>query len=398
MTQKNFYDFFPPPRFLTLPAIGLFISDDAVRFVEYGQGLKGLELKRYGEKILPPSVVRSGHVENQEVLVDILKEMKKQYGFNFVYAALPEEKAYLFQTEIPIVSPKEIQETIEFKIEENVPLSLSEVVFDYHVTKGSGGRILDVVVCVLPIKVSSVYADILKAAQLTPLSLEIESQAIVRATIKKGDQRAILIINLSRLKTGFYIASEEIIHFSSTINRGTQSLFGGVSVATKPTIDKQEGQGEEIKGFQNKGNVISGDKTAISTAENVQHTEAPSPKNLKNTKEISDANDIQKEKLSTVFEPEAAEIFKDTAKKFISYWQTYRGNVEGKTIQKIIICGEGSSSEEFANYLGNQTGIPTEIANVWTNAFSFDEYIPPLDFKESVNYVAAAGLALTPYK
>ncbi|MCK5059938.1 MAG: pilus assembly protein PilM [Candidatus Pacebacteria bacterium] len=402
MAQKNFFDFFPPPRFITMPAVGLSISDDAVRFVEYNRALKGLELKRFGERILPPSVVRYGHIEDSNTLVKILKEIKNKHKFDFVYTALPEEKAYLFQTEVPVVSPKEIQETIEFKIEENVPLSLSEVVFDYYVTGSSHtAKGLDVVVCVLPAKVSTVYVDVLRAAGLTPLSLEIESQAIARAAVKKEDKRAILIVNLSNLKTGFYIVNEEIVHFSSTITRGNQFLFGGItpsyvdhSLREMTSAKRGKETADQIQlgklGKKEEGHPLS--------IENTRVEELKEEKKDEEKKIVSARTEIEKEKLSTTFKPEAASIFSDTAKKFISYWQTYKGNKEKKSIEKIIICGSGSSSEEFANYLGNQTGTPTEVASVWTNAFSFDEYVPPVTFDESLDYVLAAGLALTPYK
>jgi len=35
-----------------------------------------------------------------------------------------------------------------------------------------------------------------------------------------------------------------------------------------------------------------------------------------------------------------------------------------------------------------------EVGNVWRNTFSFEEYIPPILFDESLDYAAAVGLAL----
>lgn len=345
MEKKSFFDFFPVPRFLEMPAVGLALSDDAIRFVEYEESFKGLRLKRFGETLLPPSVIRAGHIEDPKTLITFLKETKKKIGVDFVYTALPEEKVYLFQTEIPVVRPKEVRETVEFKIEENVPLSLSEIVFDYHVIYPQFAEDhLDVVVCVLPAKLASMYTDILKAADLTPLSLEIESQAIARAVVKNKDPRPTLVINLSRFKTGFHIINRGVVHFSSTITRGTQSLFGQFPQQVRQAL--------------------SGDEKG-------------------------------KAYLPPPFQEQTAILFKDTANKFLSYWQTYRGNKENKAIERIIVCGERSFEKDFVNYLGSQTGIATEVGNVWANAFSFDNYIPPLPFNQSLNYAAAAGLALS---
>jgi Tfp pilus assembly PilM family ATPase len=48
---------------------------------------------------------------------------------------LPEEKAYLFTTSIPKVAQKDIRSAIEFKMEENVPIPASDLVFDFLVCK-----------------------------------------------------------------------------------------------------------------------------------------------------------------------------------------------------------------------------------------------------------------------
>ncbi|MDP2705218.1 MAG: pilus assembly protein PilM [Patescibacteria group bacterium] len=344
MKKKSFFDFFPAPKFLKMPAVGLSLSDDAIRFVEYERTLKGLRIKRFGEKAVPTQVMRSGHIENAQSFIEILKEFKKRHNLSFVRTALPEEKGYLFQTEVPIVSPKEVRESIEFKIEENVPLSLSEVVFDYRVVRAREDKnYLEVVVCVLPVKVATMYSDILKAAELTPLSLGIQSQAISQAVIKEGDERAILVLNMDKTTAGFYIVNEGVVHFSSTITRGSQSLFTAFPEEVRESLKKDE-----------KG----------------------------------------KKYLPEAFQPEAAAVFRDTIKKFISYWDTYKGNTEGKTIEKIILCGDSSHNQDFLNYISSGTGVLTDTGNVWTNAFSFDDYIPEIPFEKSLLFAEASGLAL----
>ncbi len=347
MKKRSFFDLFPVPKFLEMPAVGLSLSDDAVRFVEFEHTTNGLRLKRFGEKIIPPDVMHSGYIENTQALIEILKEFKKSFNLNFIRTALPEEKGYLFQTEIPIIHPKEVRESVEFKIEENVPLSLSEIAFDYHVVNVYNDKnYLDVVVCVLPMKVAMTYSDIFKRAGLTPLSLSIESQAITQAVVKQGDQRAVLIIHLNKETTGFYVVDEEVVHFSSTITRGSQSLFTNLPESARNLLKKDE-----------KG----------------------------------------KKYIPQSFQPEAGAIFHDTAKKFISYWDSYKGNTEGKSIEKIIVCGDSRNDKDFLNFISAEIGIPTQSGNIWVNAFSFDDYIPEVSFEDSLNFVEAAGLAL-PFK
>ena len=47
-----------------------------------------------------------------------------------------------------------------------------------------------------------------------------------------------------------------------------------------------------------------------------------------------------------------------------------------KNIEKIILCGNGSSIPGLADYLAVGLKVPVELANVWTNIMSFEEEIP----------------------
>ncbi|NDF13372.1 MAG: hypothetical protein EB060_11240 [Proteobacteria bacterium] len=59
--------------------------------------------------------------------------VKKELGLSFVQVTLPEDKAYIFRTSIPKVSEAQVRQAIEFQLEENVPLSPAEAVFDFIV-------------------------------------------------------------------------------------------------------------------------------------------------------------------------------------------------------------------------------------------------------------------------
>jgi hypothetical protein len=45
-------------------------------------------------------------------------------------------------------------------------------------------------------------------------------------------------------------------------------------------------------------------------------------------------------------------------------------------------------------YVYGITGIRTEVADVWQNVFSFDDYIPPINKTDSLDFVVAIGLAI----
>ncbi len=67
-----------------------------------------------------------------------------------------------------------------------------------------------------------VYVDTFESAGITPVSFDIESQAIARALILPGDTRTQLILNIQETKTGLYVVEDEVVQFSSTPTLGSQ--------------------------------------------------------------------------------------------------------------------------------------------------------------------------------
>ena len=217
MNWNKIFDSFPPPKFLNIPYTGLYISDSVIRCIKFGRKDGGLYVEKYAERAIPPGVITSGQINKKEDLTEMLKVLKKDLSLDFVRVSLPEEKAYLFNAKIPIVKPSEVRSAIESKIEENVPVPPGELVFDYNLMDRGQTDHLDVVVSTFPISGIETYINVVSSAGLSPLSLEIESQAIVRALLKPDISETVLIIHFRPSKVGLYVASDRIVHFTSTI-------------------------------------------------------------------------------------------------------------------------------------------------------------------------------------
>lgn len=224
--SKNFFDFFPPPKFLEMPSVGFSISDTSLRFVELRDHEGTFVLGDYSQRVMPPGAIDAGYINKPEQVIDMLKELKKQYGLKFVKATLPEEKAFVFRTQISTTVPEEMRSAVEFTIEENVPMSVADVEFDFTIVPSAGvpeGH-TDVAVCVVPKKVIESYLALFTEVGLTVVAFELESQAIARSIISAGDEASYLILNLEKNKTGFYIATAGAVHFTSTMSITTDTL------------------------------------------------------------------------------------------------------------------------------------------------------------------------------
>ncbi len=356
--KKLFADILPPPRFLEMPSVGLDISDERIRFLEIVKGRNGLTFGRYGEKNIPAGIISVGRVKNPGELKKILSGLKKEHGLDFVRVSLPEERAYLVKIEVPKVPESELRENISFHLEEHVPVPPEEAVFDYTVIKESKTKkgFLEVAVSVIPKKEMDVYLGLFDGTGLTPLSFEIEADAIGRAIIPRGDRGTYMVMDFGKNRSGIYIISEGATRFTSTIDIGSESL-------TKIIKNHLGVSGAEVE-------------------------------KIKNERGLSRSRDNQ-ELFSALLE--TVSVFRDEINKHYLYWHDYNQSGGDKNIQKIILSGGGANLLGLPEYLSASLKVPVEIGNPWTNMNSFDNYIPPVTKNQSLGYATAAGLALRGY-
>lgn len=358
--KKLFADILPPPRFLEMPSVGLDISDERIRFLEIVKNKNGLVFGRYGEKNIPPGIISVGRVKNPTELKRILAGLKDEFGLDFVRVSLPEERAYLVKIEVPKVPESELRESIGFHLEEHVPIPAEEAIFDYLVIKESKTKkgFLEVAVSAIPKKEVDVYLELFRGTGLTPLSFEIEADAIGRAVIPEGDKGTYMVMDFGKNRSGIYIISEGATRFTSTIDIGSEAL-------TK---------------------IIKNNSGAGASASEVEK--------IKNERGLSKSKDNQ-ELFSALIE--TVSVFRDEINKHYLYWHDYEQSGGDKNIEKIILSGGGANLLGLPEYLSASLKVPVEVGNPWINLNSFERYIPPITKNQSLGYATVAGLALRGY-
>jgi type IV pilus assembly protein PilM len=360
MKQNTFYKLFPPPSFLKMQAIGLDISDESIHFIQLLDSKNGTIIGKFGEKKISKGIIESGEIKKKEELVKILKSLKSNFGSVFVNASLPEQHAYLLKVHIPKIKKREIRSNLELHLEDNVPISASEAVFDYDIIcekKGKESHI-ELELSVLPKAIVENYLEVFKEAGLMAVSFEIEAQAIARAVVEDGDKSTVMVVDFGKTRTGISIISEGKTRFTSTVDIGGSALTSAI----EKTLKLNSEEAEKIKK----------EKGIIKREEN---------------------EELFLTMMSIIG------ILKEETNKHYIYWHTHKDQYGSKRpkIEKIILCGGDSNLPGLADYLSSGLRVPVELANVMINVNSFDNYIPEFNFVDSLRYSTAIGLALRQY-
>lgn len=349
----------PPPTYLTMPCTGVDISDTSLKYVSFEPSTFSggqREMKHWGEIDIPSGVLQRGQVNEPNQLVAVLKELKQATNADFVRVSLPEERAYLFETEVREGTPlKEIRGLLEFRLEENVPIPSREVFFDYVILPSSQKkRTIQIAVAAYAKETIQRYYDACVAAGLRPVSFEVEAQAMARAVIPQDIKGSVMLVDFGKTRTGIGIVNNGVLLYTSTIDIGGDQL----SLAMRRVLGDEIAESELTRIKNSEGLVRGVDST-----------------------EVHDAL------LNTV------SIIKDEIATRMEYWHM-RGNSADRRISSIFMCGGSANLKGLPAYLSETLQVPSLRVNVWENTFSLDDTVPPIDRRHSYGYATAIGLAL----
>ncbi len=350
--ERNFL--FPPPEYILLPAVGVDISDRSIKYVELVPTAHGHRLSKYGDIPLPAGIVESGRIVTPTRLTDALRNLRMSENLSFVRAALPEEQVYFFRTTLTNEPEELLYDTIELSLEEHVPVSAEDSVFDFEVV-GRNGTDVDVAVTAATIETVQSYSDTFKNAGLTLLSLELEAAAISRTILPPLDTFAYLVVDFGETRTGIAISYGGQVHFTSTVGIGGQMLTETLAKHFNISFDEAEVMKREYGLRRNGPN-----------------------------------QDLFSLLLNNVA------VLRDEINRHFIYWHSHPDE-NGKMrppIEEIMLVGGDSNLAGLRDYLSASLRVKTTIADVWTNVDLPASGVPDLSRNDSLGYATAIGLAL----
>lgn len=353
MSQKASYSkLFVPPKFLERPAVSLDVQSQGISFLTLKKNEKGLLPDIYGLMPLPAGSVVHGEIIKKDQVVKALTDIKVKTKMSFARFSLPEEKTYLFKTRLPDLEQGEIRDILEFKIEENVPLSAKESVFDYDIVPGSrGANGTELVISVSPLKFIEDWQAVFELAGLSPCLFSPEASNVARAVVKKTNEQVIVVASIKESNIIMSLVVRGVVCQTSSVD------FGGATFTQ-----------------------------ALAKHFGISPEEA---QKIKKEKLYSDGV-LDQEIFSSLINTVSA--IKDEIYKFVSYCNA-REDVTGN-VERVILCGQDAMIAGLDRYLSANLDLNVEVANIWANNFDLASYIPEISKLDSLDLAAVNGLSL----
>jgi len=343
-------------------SFGLDISDLSLKVARLKKKGSFFRLASWGEIELKKGIIEGGEIKDQQALIRQIKKItEKTKGEKLntknVIASLPEKKAFLQIIEMPKMDLKELKQSVPFEAENHIPLPIEKAYLDFQLISNiNSAQKLNrfyVLIVAVPKDIADSYLFCLKRAGLKTQALEVESQSIVRAAVKKETSLdPILIVDFGRTVTSLIIFLKSSLQFTSSISINSENFTE--AIAQKLKLDFKEAEMLKIKYGLKKTKTKEGRRVA--------------------------------ESISPVLGNLIGEV-----KKYVNYYQTHKK----RKIKKVVLCGRGSNLIGFSEFFSSELKIPAEIANPWINILPEPlREVPGLSYKESLGYTTALGLAL----
>jgi type IV pilus assembly protein PilM len=238
------------PSFTFKNPIGLDISDLKLRFFQLDQKKsKKILVKAVGEIAVPPGIIVDGEIKNESEVVNLIKKLFSQpllgkISNKFINASLPEKKIFTKVISIPNVPEEEMFGTVKWGIEQNIPVVMDQVYFDWCKVnnKKPTTNKTEVVVGVAPQSIVDTYTSVIEKTGYTLISLENESVAIARCLI---DQQAdvydpLLILDLGKSRTNITTYANNTVQFTTTIDINGMEMTNMIASNLKLSFEDAE--------------------------------------------------------------------------------------------------------------------------------------------------------------
>jgi Tfp pilus assembly PilM family ATPase len=355
-SKKSFFGFSFLKRRIPSSVLSVEISDQVIRFVvlkKTGDVQSPYTIVSFGTKEVPAGAIIGGVVRNTDVVVDVLKDIRRQTKIQDIFLIFPESYGHTVTLSVSGKKEQLIKEVIKGQIEEQLPSAITKTVFYYEVlhkhTKNT-----DVLVRIIPTEILKTYRGLCKLAQCKLVGVECISDALARLLTTPQEVATILSIHIGAQETTCALVAQGKVQNSVVLSVGGNALLQALQQTEGLTVAKVSKSKKE-KGY-------------------LRH---------KGSKELLYSVASLLDKITNAI----GTLAKD--------WQAQVSHLNHiRPVEQVVLSGAEVNHIGIENYIASNVVFPVSLANIWRTFYNFDQTIPKINFEESLVYAPVIGLAV----
>jgi type IV pilus assembly protein PilM len=165
--------------------IGVDIGSHSVKVCQVNQGRKEIQLKKLGLAHLPPTAIVNGVIKDPQVIAETLQSLLShlQLKNKEVAFAIYGYSVIIKKIALPVMSEKELVQSIEYEAQEHIPFDIKEVNLDFHIlpTRQPEQDTMSVLLAAAKKETLNAYLDIFQLAGLKAVVADVAAFALANA-------------------------------------------------------------------------------------------------------------------------------------------------------------------------------------------------------------------------
>lgn len=329
---------------------GLDIGTSSIRVLELGVYQNKYVLKSFGSVPMAPGVTQSNSELDLERVSQTIETIlrKSNIGTKNVVCAIPGSSVFNTTVDLPLMSNEELSKAIKYQAEQNLPLKLNEINFDYQVIREDPlNKKIKVIIIATPKTKIDQISKVIEASRLNLLAIETPAVALTRSLFAP-DAPISLIMDVGNSASEIVITENGKIIQSRSLSMAGQAITQSIS----RQLGLETSQAEEFK------------------------------------KSFGLMRDKLDGSVYKATEPIIREILEEVGRSMKFYEEQ-----NGKKIQRIILTGGTSRMPLFFDFVRSYTGIDVTMGNPWINV-NYDARLSDSIIKVAPEFAIATGLAM----
>ena len=247
--------------------IGLDIGSSAVRAVQVSTRRGTATLDRLGQVTLPPGAVRDGEIVDADAVVVALKQLWTQYKLKSRKVALgvANQQVVVRQIDVPYLPEKELRASLQFQVQDQIPIALDHAVLDYHVLdeyeNEAGDKFSRLMLVAAQRDMIDSLLDVVERAKLTPVGLDLYAFAVLRSLAPErvlSDHGGQLLIDVGSSVTNIMVHHNGVPSFVRILLMGGNSITEALVSALGLTHEDAEAAKAGFDADGISGDAVSG--------------------------------------------------------------------------------------------------------------------------------------------
>ena len=210
--------------------VGLDIGSSQIKVVEMKRSGGGVEITALDVAPTPPQAVENGVIVDAQMLGRVVKDLlaKAKITAKKVVSSVGGQGSVVVRViEVPQMKPAELEETMKWEVERQVPFNANESIVDFKkIDRPEGyaeGQNMDVLLAVAQQDMIDRHVEMLFAAGLKPSAIDVEplagGRALLELTPDYGSMpgHTVAVVNIGALNTDVAIFRDKLLAFPRTL-------------------------------------------------------------------------------------------------------------------------------------------------------------------------------------